>query len=448
MDRQTIGIIGFGRFGQFWAGLLKDDYTVLIADKEDRTRQAEQLEVTVTDLKTLCARAGAIFLCVPIRHIRETILDLKPQLRPGTVVLDTCSVKVFPSEVMKQELMTVPGIDLIATHPMFGPDSGQLSIRGLPIVMWPLLPETAAYRAWRDYFVDRGLRIVEIPPDEHDRFAANSQGITHYIGRILDEMHLQRTPIDTKGFEILRQVLDQTTNDSWELFHDLQNYNPFTREMRLRLEGSMDKIYDMLMPIESGRTRIGIQGGQGSFNEEACRHYCSAHDITDYDIEYLYTAVNVLNALHRGEVDRGVFAIQNARGGVVMETIQGLSRFKCEILDVFEIVISHCIMHHPSVRFEDVDTVISHPQALAQCQDTLARKYPHLKQINGEGNLIDQALCAQYISEGKLPDHYAVLAAGVCADLYGLTVHDVGLQDMGAKNLTTFVWVQRRNYFR
>jgi prephenate dehydratase len=266
---------------------------------------------------------------------------------------------------------------------------------------------------------------------------------------VLEELDLERTPIDTQGFTILRSLIEQTCNDSLELFQDLQRWNPYTQEMRLRLETALDRVYETLLPsqAEPGRITIGIQGGQGSFNEEACRHYCQTHDIPDYQVRYLFTTERVLRALHQGTIDYGVFAIQNARGGVVMETIQALSGYTCDILEVFDIVISHCILHHPETEFETVDTLISHPQALAQCAANLKMRYPALRQVSGEGDQIDQALCAQQIAAGNLPRSTAVLAPRVCAELYGLRIHDQHLQDLGDQNLTTFVWVRRKRDF-
>jgi prephenate dehydrogenase len=79
-------------------------------------------------------------------------------------------------------------------------------------------------------------------PDEHDRLAAYSQGVTHYIGRVLDRLDLQPTSIDTEGFKILRSLIEQTCNDSWELFHDLQRYNPYTRDMRVRMQQALNEV--------------------------------------------------------------------------------------------------------------------------------------------------------------------------------------------------------------
>jgi prephenate dehydrogenase len=179
-----------------------------------------------------------IFLCVPINQFEHVVREIAPFIRPGTTVFDVCSVKLHPAEVMRTHLRR-DGITLIATHPMFGPDSAAHGVQGLPIVSWPLSGDEAVYRAWVAFFAELGMRTVELPPDEHDRLAAYSQGVTHYVGRVLRQMELSPTPIDTQGFKLLCSLIEQTCNDSWELFFDLQTYNPYTREMREQLETAL-----------------------------------------------------------------------------------------------------------------------------------------------------------------------------------------------------------------
>jgi len=191
------------------------------------------------------------------------------------------------------------------------------------------------------------------------------------------------------------------------------------------------------------RIKIGIQGGRGSFNEEACRIYCSNNLIDSYDIEYLYTSDCVLKALENREVDFGVCAIENSLGGLVWETVHALSQYNCRILDHFEIIINHALLGRADSSLATIDTIMSHPQALAQTQGTLARDYADKRQISGEGILVDQATAAAALAEGKLPATTAVVASRVCADLFGLTVLAEGLQDL-AENLTTFLWIEPR----
>jgi prephenate dehydrogenase/prephenate dehydratase len=443
MRRRKVGIVGYGRFGRLWADLLAPHHQVSVTDKVPLP--AEHF----LPLPALCAAADVIFLCVPINQVEQVVREIGPHLKRGTAVFDTCSVKVHPASVLTTQLGQKADVSLIATHPMFGPDSAAHGVHGLPMVVWRLAGNEEIYREWVGFFDDLGIRTVEMAPDEHDRLAAYSQGITHYVGRVLRKLDLQPTLIDTQGFKLLHSLTEQTCNDSWELFHDLQIFNPYTREMRLRLESALDSVYEELLPerVSPDHFVVAVQGGRGSFNEQACRYYGEQHsdEYGAFEITYRYTTENVLRALHEGEADFGVFAIQNARGGAVMETIDALSHYTCEIIEAFELLIGHALLLHPDAPFEQVDTVISHPQALAQCRATLAARYPHLQLTSGQGELIDQALCARYIAEGRLPRTTAVLAPEACAQLYGLRVHDRGLQDLDAANLTTFAWARRRS---
>ena len=243
MKPQDVGIIGYGRFGRLWAAVLEQHHRVRVTDR------IVQPVDRFLPLPELCAAAQAIFLCVPINQVEEVVREMAPHLRSGTTVFDTCSVKLHPAQVLMDEFGQRADLTLIATHPMFGPDSAARGVAGLPMVVWRLNGDAHIYTDWIRFFSDV-LRIatVEMPPDEHDRLAAYSQGVTHYIGRVLDRLDLQPTPIDTEGFKILRALIQQTCNDSWELFQDLQRYNPYTREMRLRLQAALDDVYRELLP--------------------------------------------------------------------------------------------------------------------------------------------------------------------------------------------------------
>jgi prephenate dehydrogenase len=84
---------------------------------------------------------------------------------------------------------------------------------------------------------------VELTPDAHDRMAASTQGITHFIGRVLDESGVRSTQINTFGFNELLGVIEQTCNDSWDLFKDLQKYNPYTNKMIDKLIKKINKLH-------------------------------------------------------------------------------------------------------------------------------------------------------------------------------------------------------------
>jgi prephenate dehydrogenase len=102
------------------------------------------------------------------------------------------------------------------------------------------------YEFWKAYFESQNIIIEEISSEEHDIMAARSQGLTHLVGRVIDDFGTQQTNIDTVGYKSLHKLVSQTCNDSWELFEDIQKYNPYTKKMIVELNESFKKVVDSL----------------------------------------------------------------------------------------------------------------------------------------------------------------------------------------------------------
>lgn len=229
----SVGIYGTGRFGSFWASELARATTVRTYNRSSRPVPRGCESVSLEEL----GRCDCVMLCVAISAVEEALDVLVPHLEPGTVVMDTCSVKVFPVSAM---LARVPVENpVVGTHPMFGPDPAGAGMTGLPMVYSPVRVDTGVAVAWREFFEGLGLRMLNMTPDEHDREAAMTQGVTHFLGRVLADMDLAPSPIATTGYRKLLEVVEQTCNDPYQLFVDLQRYNPYTSHMRTRLQESL-----------------------------------------------------------------------------------------------------------------------------------------------------------------------------------------------------------------
>ncbi len=242
---QRCSVIGFGRFGQLLASILSEELPVMVYDVRENHREAEDIGVKCVTLKEAC-QASSVFLCVPISELESLLRQARPYWMPGTLVMDTCSVKVYPAEVMRRELPET--VEMLATHPLFGPDSAKDGLSELRVVFCPLRISQPRLEFWRAFWQRRGLRVIENTPDEHDRQAAYSQGITHLLGRVLGQLNLSQAEVSTKGFEAILGVIEQTNHDTWELFHDLQYYNPYTRQMRDDLVRAFNSIVAKLTP--------------------------------------------------------------------------------------------------------------------------------------------------------------------------------------------------------
>jgi len=231
----NVGILGLGRFGAFWATVLSPTYTVYGYNRS----VPAQPNCALVSLEELC-KLPVIFICVPMRTVPEMLAKIAPLLAPGTLVVDTCSVKMEPVRWMREILPE--HVNILATHPMFGPESAKEGLTGLPLMMHPVKMPQSQYDEWAQFFRAHGLMVVEMTPEEHDRQAAMSQALTHMIGRTLNTMGIEETPIGTLWYRKLLAIAKQVGRDSPELFDDMQTLNPYAASMRKDFESAWRKV--------------------------------------------------------------------------------------------------------------------------------------------------------------------------------------------------------------
>jgi len=441
---QSASLIGFGRFGELWAKFLSKDFKVAVYDKNPIALQrAARLGFKAVSLAE-ASKSEVIFFAVPISSFESSIKETLEVLGDRHALLvDLLSVKTHPKEIFHKYLRST--FSAMLCHPMFGPDSYDGEGNFEPaIVIDQFQSLHTEYNFWKQYFTKRGLKVVELSADEHDRLAAKSQGLTHFIGRVLNEVGLEPTKIDTLGARKLFELKEQVCNDAFELFSDLQSFNPHTRELRVKLGQAVTKISAKLIPdrIFKDELVIGLQGGRGSFNEEAALDYLNRNNIENYRLEYLYTSNAVLQALEAGLIDRGLFALHNSLGGIVHESIEAMAQFNFEIIAEISIKIAHALIRRGDADISEIDTIMTHPQVLKQCAKNLSRKYPNLRQLSGEGELIDHAKVSELMAQKRMPENIATMGSRRLAELHGLSVIEDNLQDLD-ENWTNFLLVSR-----
>jgi len=236
-----IGIYGLGRFGQFFAQLMiEKGHTVYGYSRSGNIILPGLIN---SDEKTVLSQKY-VFFCVAISSFEEVLKRSIPRLGKDTIVCDTCSVKLYPCNVMEKYLPE--NIQFMGTHPMFGPDSAKKGVEGLPLVLCPLRISRKECDIWEKEFENWGLKVYKMSPDRHDREAAYSQGITHFLGRTLKELNLPDTELATVGYSKLMGIVEQTCNDSLTLFKDLQHYNPYAVNMRKDLKRAIQETMNAL----------------------------------------------------------------------------------------------------------------------------------------------------------------------------------------------------------
>jgi len=184
-------------------------------------------------------------------------------LLKGVLVVDVLSVKTLPKNAL--QIFLPDTADILCTHPMFGPESGKFSWRGLPCVYEKVrinssLLAEADLRCERflDIFRLAGCRMVEMSCETHDQAAAGSQFVTHFTGRLLSQLNLRPTPISTKGFETLLTLVDNTCKDSFDLFQALYQCNPNSSSQLQALQQAMVSITSQLQARSQDKAEEGI----------------------------------------------------------------------------------------------------------------------------------------------------------------------------------------------
>lgn len=175
--------------------------------------------------------------------------------------------------------------------------------------------------------------------------------------------------------------------------------------------------------------KVGYLGPRGTFSELAARRLHG----DDAELIPYRTIPEVLHDAEAGRIDRGVVPIENSIEGSVALTLDVLvHEVNVAISGECVLPVVHHLMARPGTRLDELRAVLSHPQALAQCRQSLERLVPGADHRAATST----AEAAHVVSESDEP--LAALGTELAASLYGLEILAQGLQDREG-NATRFV---------
>ncbi|RLM65304.1 hypothetical protein C2845_PM16G06740 [Panicum miliaceum] len=185
-------------------------------------------------------------------------------------------------------------------------------------------------------------------------------------------------------------------------------------------------------PMHGSQLRVAYQGVPGAYSEKAAgKAYPGCDAIPCDQFEVAFQAVELWIA------DRAVLPVENSLGGSIHRNYDLLLRHRLHIVGEVQLPVHHCLMALPGVRKECLTRVISHPQALAQCEHTLTAMGLNVVREAFD----DTAGAAEYVAANGLRDT-AAIASSRAAELYGMEVLADGIQD-DCGNVTRFVMLAR-----
>ncbi len=189
--------------------------------------------------------------------------------------------------------------------------------------------------------------------------------------------------------------------------------------------------YDYTVPDFAGAARIGCQGTAGANSEAAARLIFGEKPLSFYK-----TFEDVFAAVQSGELDYGVLPVHNSTAGSVNSTYDLMAKYSVYTVREVCVEIRHCLAAKTRIPVSKIQTVYSHPQAIAQCCDYLTANSLKTSEY---GNT---AMAAEMVAESPAEDCLAAICSVDCAKRLGLSILAEDIADCSV-NKTRFVCIAR-----
>lgn len=171
---------------------------------------------------------------------------------------------------------------------------------------------------------------------------------------------------------------------------------------------------------------IAYQGFPGAYSHLACTRVYPQLTATACE-----SFIQAMLMVDNGSARLAMIPLENSTAGRVEEIYRLMPKTRLHIIGEHFEPVNHCLLGLPGSRMEDLQTVSSHPQALAQCDGNI--KALGLSPIAA----LDTAGSAAELADNPRPGH-AVIASSLAAELYGLEILRENFQDVSG-NTTRFI---------
>ena len=187
------------------------------------------------------------------------------------------------------------------------------------------------------------------------------------------------------------------------------------------------------MEAHPGRMRAAYFGPEGTWTQEALLTSTAGRPLDTVPYPTIYDTVM---AVHFGAVQRALVPIENSLEGSVNATLDVLAMETEDVAILGEVIhpIRHCLIARTPLELSEIDTVVSHPQATAQCARFIRTRLPGAQVLAGAST----AEAVKTVAEHDGP--WAALGNRMAAERYGCHVLRAGVEDV-ADNETRFVWL-------
>jgi prephenate dehydratase len=181
--------------------------------------------------------------------------------------------------------------------------------------------------------------------------------------------------------------------------------------------------------------RVGYFGPEGTWTHEALIDATRGQGLELVSFPTIYGAVM---AVHDATVQRALVPIENSTEGSVNATLDALAMETQDVAIVGEVIhpIRQCLIARTELELDEIEVIVSHAQANAQCARFIRSRLPQAKVLAGASTADAVRMVAEH--DGR----WAALGTRLAAEHYGCHVLRAGVEDLPG-NETRFVWLAR-----
>ena len=244
--RYQIGIVGYGDFTKVLCEHLAP-YADIVVSSRSREAGDAGFGARFGRVEEVLVRP-IIIPSIPSQFIDDFFATHRHLVNTEAVVIDVASVKVKPLEALVRQLPEQ--CQIIGTHPMFGPASIAKNgghLEGLKCAFSPVRAKESVANELEDFLRERlGLRVIGKTPEQHDLEMAYVQGLSHFIGHVLNDMDIPDSELSTLAYDDLVDMKNIQGNDSWDLFCSIVDDNPYAKEVQDQFIASYEAVRKQL----------------------------------------------------------------------------------------------------------------------------------------------------------------------------------------------------------
>jgi prephenate dehydrogenase len=184
-------VLGAGKMGVWYAKYCKEKGDIVVlADRnpEKLANLGKELDVETADFPAAVKNADRVLICVSISSFEETVKKIALSIHKGQPIMDICSIKQYPVDVMHRYLKDAL---TLGTHPVFGPGSSGVAHKAY--VLTPTNKEEEAYaKEFQKWLEEEQAHVFIMTPQKHDELMSIVLGFPHFLGLAACETLLEQ----------------------------------------------------------------------------------------------------------------------------------------------------------------------------------------------------------------------------------------------------------------